>query len=84
MYTRKHNTHKQDKDYKISLVTANGNTAAFLNLSSQFCKAVLKTPNPTLEDILTIADGNPIEFLKSLQIVIEPVLPDEPMEAKDF
>lgn len=82
MYTRKPT--KQDKDYKISLITANGNTVGFINLSSQFCKAVMKTPHPTLEDILLVADGNPINFLKSLEIAIEPVLPDEAIKAQDF
>lgn len=79
-------TQKATKQYKVSLKSATGNTVAFINFTDQFVKAVTgKSSNQaTLEDILAINKGKVIDYITSLTIEIEAVLPDEVVDASAY
>lgn len=64
--------HKADKQYSISIKSPSGNTVGFINLSSQFIKAVIgkREDLVTIEDILKINNGNFEEYIKKMSIEV--------------
>jgi hypothetical protein len=76
---------KATKSYKISLVTSNGNTVGFINLTQQFIKAVIGKQEEyvTLEDIIDI-NGDGTLYFKSLDILIEEVEHSKPISASEY
>ena len=77
---------KNEREYKISLVSANSNTVAYINLTSQFLKAVTgkSESDVTFEDIDSINKGDLIGFIQGLDIKLEQILPQSVQDAKDF
>jgi hypothetical protein len=74
------------KSYSISIKSKNGNTVGFINLSSQFLRAVLGI-NPDdvrAEDILTINNDDFASYIKSLDIEVTSVEAGLPIDATDF
>lgn len=83
-FTSKHNTHKQ---YSISLKSPNGNTVGFINLSSQFLKAVIGKQEETItaSDILSINHEDFQGYIESLVVeVSETIGAQTPIKAEDY
>jgi hypothetical protein len=57
---------RAEKQFNITLKSPNGNTVGFINLSSQFLKAVIGKR----EDLITVADIDYVELVKDERIVI--------------
>ena len=66
------NHHKNEKSFSIKLVTDKGNLVGFINLNSQFCKAVLgKEPEAlTANDILSINHNNFQGYINKLEVQV--------------
>ena len=77
---------KSHKLYSIALKSPNGNTVGFINLSSQFIRAVIGKQ----EEHITVADihekfPNGIEdYIATLSVELTEVASPEPISAEDF
>lgn len=78
--------HTDKKEYKVSLVSAKGNTVAYINLTTEFLKAVTgkSQRDITFEDIQAINKGDLAGFIQGLNIKLEQILPTSVQDAKDF
>jgi len=76
---------KSDKLYTISLVTPNGNTVGYINLSNAFIKVTQdKSPETmTVADVMNI-NGDFIKYLASLEVVVEETKPTTKIEVEDY
>ena len=85
MFTPRNNT-KQEKQYSIRLTSNTGNTVGFINLSSQFVKAVLQKDdlNVTVEDVQSINYNDFQTYIQNLNVSVEPRHPDEPTAVEDY
>ncbi len=86
MSFKKHQDITNTPSYKISLKSPNGNTVAFVNLTSQFLKAVVgKTKQEvSVEDINSINNGDLVAYLASLTVAVESVEPQEVISAEEY
>jgi len=78
---------KPHKQYSIALKTANDNTVGFINLTSQFLKAVTgkQAEYITTADIEAINKGDLKAYIATLDIVISSVETTEPIASiEDF
>ena len=77
---------QQEKQYVIRILSTNGNTVAFINLSNQFTKALLGKPaqEATFEEVASIDSGHFVEYLKGLEISLEKTQDKDNMSLEEF
>lgn len=81
------NHKKSDKQFSISLKSQSGNTIGFINLTSQFLRAMSdkQVENITVGDILALNNGDFEDYILSAEVHVEEVAGNGPtIEAKDF
>ena len=81
------NETKNHKQYSIALKSRTGNTVGFINLSSQFIKAVIGKQEElvTVADIEAINNGDFQRFIDSLEVEVNGIThTKEKISASDY